>query len=154
MKKIFPLLFFLLSWYTQSAGQAGYDSITISRFLIGESLYTANWKDSLKAGSFINHLSVQKTVWIKPAKPQKMLPHFFLLFNRIKTNGTEDISACFIPRHSINFYKAGKIVRFLLVCFECEGVQFSDEPVKRFVKSIATREKQMAELKKIFIDLL
>ncbi|MBL7739862.1 MAG: hypothetical protein JNK14_11615 [Chitinophagaceae bacterium] len=76
------------------------------------------------------------------------------LVSRIKSNGTEDVAKCFIPRHSINFYKGGKIVRYLLVCFECDGVRFSDEPSKTFIKSVNARDRQMTELKKLFKDIL
>jgi hypothetical protein len=82
------------------------------------------------------------------------LPPVISLSNRIKSNGTEDISKCFIPRHSINFYNDGKVIRCLLVCFECDGVHFSDDPAKKIIKSIAAGDKQMAELKKLFNDML
>jgi hypothetical protein len=155
MTKTFFIVVMLLSFYTKSAGQTiAYDSITISRFLIRNDLYQARWNDSLKAGSFQHYLSNEKSIWIKPAKPEKLVPKLFSLFNRIKANGTADIAMCFIPRHSINFYKAGKIERYLLVCFECDGVHFSDDPVKPFIKSVAARDKQLAELKVIFKELI
>lgn len=71
------------------------------------------------------------------------------LVEQIKTNGTQDIAKCFIPRHSINFYKDDKLVKFILVCFECSGVRFSDgadTPVKKANK----RELQMKKLRKYF----
>ena len=134
--------------------QADSDSITISRCTIENDWYGANWTDSLKQGKFKKYLKNEKTVWVKPVKVSKVLSPVISLSNNIKSNGTEDVSKCFIPRHSINFYKAGKISRYLLVCFECDGVHFSDDPAKTFVKNVDTREKQMAELKKLFKDIL
>ncbi|MBC7875508.1 MAG: hypothetical protein H7Y01_16015 [Ferruginibacter sp.] len=133
--------------------QVAFDSITISRFLIGENMYGARWADTLKAGRYPVYLSGERTIWVKPAKTSKILPQVISLANRVKTNGTEDVSKCFIPRHSINYYKEGKITRYLLVCFECDGVRFSDDPLNSFVKSVGTREKQMAELKILFKEL-
>ena len=71
------------------------------------------------------------------------------LVEQIKANGTQHITKCFIPRHSINFYKDDKLVKFILVCFECDGVRFSDgtdTPVKKANK----RELQMKKLQKYF----
>jgi hypothetical protein len=153
MKKLFLLLLL-----TKISGvlhaQVEYDSITISRFLITDETLGANWKDTLKAGHYPGYLSDERTVWIKPVKVFKVLPAIIALAGRIKTNGTEDVAKCFIPRHSINYYKSGKITRYLLVCFECDGVRFSDDPKNSFVKSVETREKQMLELKEVFKDLL
>ncbi len=134
--------------------QIPYDSITISKFLIVEESYGANWRDTLKSGHFPNWLSNEKTVWVKPAIVYKVLPEIISLLNRIKANGTEDVAKCFIPRHSINYYKGGKITKYLLVCFECDGMRFSDDPKNCFVKSVGVREKQMAELKVIFKDYI
>jgi hypothetical protein len=153
MKKILPgLLVFIITINSQA--QAGYDSITISRCTIENDWHGAKWADSLKGGRFKNYLKQEKTVWVKPAKTSNVLPAVISLSNRIRSNGTEDVSKCFIPRHSINFYKNGRIGRYLLVCFECDGVRFSDEPAKSFIKKIDTRDKQMVELKKLFKDIL
>lgn len=151
MKKIWQLIVLLIITNSSQA-QIVYDSITISRCAIEEKWYGAKWTDSLKAGKFEKYLKQEKTVWIKPANVSKVLPAVVSLSNRIRSNGTGDISKCFIPRHSINFYKNGKITRYLLVCFECDGVHFSDEPVNTFVKSVDVRDKQMNELKQLFKD--
>lgn len=138
--------------------QVSYDSISISRFLIREDSYGENWNDTLDAGRYPAFLSEQKTVWRKPAKqPNRAMgvkDPILAITESIKRNGTEDIAKCFIPRHSINYYRGGKIVQFLQVCFECDGLRFSDDTAEPFVKSVRTREKQMQELKRIFKDLL
>src|SRR5688572_1002530 len=153
MKKIIILFVFLVSSFL-SAAQIAYDSLTISRFLITDETLGANWRDTLKAGHYPDYLSEERTVWVKPVKVYKVLPVIISIVDRIKANGTADVAKCFIPRHSINYYKGGKIVKYLLVCFECDGVRFSDDPPGSFVKSADTREKQMQELKEIFKDLL
>ncbi len=153
MKKI-VILSVLLSTSFFLKAQINYDSLTISKFLIKEEMYGANWKDTLKAGHYPNYIADERTVWVKPPKVYKVLPAIISIAGRVKTNGTEDVSKCFIPRHSLNYYKGGKIVKYLLICFECDGLRFSDDTNKTFVKSIDEREKQMAELKNIFKDLL
>jgi hypothetical protein len=151
MKKILSgLLLFIIT--NNSQAQESYDSITISRCSIENEWHGKSWNDTLKAGRFSAYLSKEKTIWRKPAHHPNTLPPS--LTYRIKTNGTEDISKCFIPRHSINYYKGGKIVRYLLVCFECDGFHFSDDPGKTFIKSIKTREKQLAEVKILFKEIL
>jgi len=151
MKKIL-LVIILFIIANNAQAQTDYDSITISRCTIEQNWYGANWTDSLKAGKFKNYLKQEKIIWVKPAKASKVLPAVISLSNRIRSNGTEDVAKCFIPRHSINFYKNGKISRYLLVCFECDGVHFSDDPANSFVKSVDAREKQMMELKELFKD--
>ncbi len=153
MKYLFVLL--ALNVLNLSAqAQVSYDSITISRFLINDDLLGKKWTDTLKAGHYPAYLTDERTVWIKPSKAYKVLPQIISIGGRIKTNGTADVSKCFIPRHSVNYYKAGKIVRYLLVCFECDGVRFSNDPKTTFVKSIPLREKKMMELKTVFKELL
>ena len=151
MKWLLILLTIQLSAFSAKT-QIAYDSITISKFAIVEESYGANWRDTLKSGHFPNWISDEKTVWVKPRVVYKVLPLIISLAGRIKTNGTADVSKCFIPRHSVNYYKGGKITKYLLVCFECDGVRFSDDPKTTFVKSVGAREKQMAELKIIFKD--
>jgi hypothetical protein len=153
MKKTI-ILFIFLSISDMLHAQINYDSLTVSKFLIKEEMYGANWPDTLKAGHYPNYIADEKTVWVKPVQVYKVLPPVISIVNRVKTNGTADVAKCFIPRHSINYYKGGKIVKYLLICFECDGVRFSDDPGNSFVKSVDVREKQMAELKEIFKDLL
>ncbi|NOT49647.1 MAG: hypothetical protein HOP10_00045 [Chitinophagaceae bacterium] len=153
MKKIIFLSTFIMAGLTLKA-QIAYDSLAISRFLIKEEMYGANWKDTLKAGHYSNYIADERTVWVKPVQVYKVLPPIISIVNRVKTNGTADVAKCFIPRHSINYYKGGKIVKYLLICFECDGLRFSDDSNNTFVKSADVREKQMAELKEVFKNLL
>ncbi len=153
MKKLLILLCLMASTTILHA-QIAYDSLTVSRFFITEEMYGANWRDTLKTGHFPDHISDERTVWVKPLKVSKVLPAIISITGRIKTNGTADVAKCFIPRHSINYYKGGKIVKYLLICFECDGLRFSDDPVNSFVKSVGIREKQMQELKVFFMDIL
>jgi hypothetical protein len=157
MKKML-FFFFLVCCTGISRAQSGYDSITFSRFLIREDLLGKNWPDTLKAGHYNNYIAEEKTVWRKPVQPPPRamgVTHPVLsITDRVKKNGTADVAKCFIPRHSINYYKGGTITRYLLICFECDGLRFSDDPNNTFVKSVSTREKQMAELKNLFAGLL
>lgn len=146
-------VFFSVCIATLAHSQNVYDSITISRSLIEENWYGAKWKDTLSAGRYARYIKNEKTVWLNKPGRDKAEPEILALVRRIKTNGTDDIAKCFIPRHSINFYQQGKIARYLLVCFECDGVRFSDDPPSTFIKSEKMREKQMGELKKVFKDL-
>jgi hypothetical protein len=153
MKKLaFVLL--LCAGSAVSQAQVSYDSITISRFLVTDELLGKNWKDTLGAGRYYNYITEEKTVYRKPLQPPPramgVIHPVLALAERIKKNGTEDVAKCFIPRHSLNYYKNGKLVKFLQVCFECDGLRFSDDPSKTFVRDLATREKQMAELKELF----
>ena len=131
---------------TNNVFSQSYDSITISHFLITNELLGRNWKDTLKAGHFSNYLSDEKVVWKKwlvPApRAMGVTDPILSLTERIKNNGTEDVSKCFIPRHSINYYKKGEISRYLLICFECDGLRFSDDPVKTFVKDVRKRDNR------------
>lgn len=151
MKKYILFFIFYQAFVIDTNAQQAYDSISISRFTAEEhNIHYANWKDSLKTGTYQQYLAEEKTIWKQASQASKTLPDILLLTKQIKTNGTEDVSKCFIPRHAVNYYKGGKLVRFLLVCFECDGVRFSDDPATSFIKNINTRDKQMAYLKKIF----
>lgn len=153
MKRPFFLFGFILSCLLSQA-QKNYDSITISGFMTKADLYIANWEDSLKAGRFPAHIFNERTIWVKPAEISQTIPSILALTTQIKTNGTADVSKCFFPRHAVNYYKDGKIVKYLLICFQCDNLEFSDDPKKTFVKSIDERGKQMEALKEIFKDLL
>lgn len=148
------LSLFMSCW---AKAQTNYDSITISRFLITNDLPGKNWKDTLEAGRYSNYITAEKTTWKRPTKmpPRAMgvMHPVLALMENIRKNGTEDVAKCFIPRHSVNYYKNGKIVKFLQVCFECDGLRFSDDPATTVVKSITKREEQMRELKKLFKPL-
>ncbi|HEV7782769.1 MAG TPA: hypothetical protein VGO58_15950 [Chitinophagaceae bacterium] len=157
MKKL-AFVYLLCAGSVVSQAQASYDSITISRFLITDDLLGRSWRDTLDADRYINYIAEEKTVYRKPVQrlPRAMgvMHPVLATADRIRENGTADVAKCFIPRHSINYYKQGKIVKFLQVCFECDGLRFSDDLQETFIKSVSTREKQMQELKAIFKDIL
>lgn len=144
MNKTVLCVILLLSLSIITEAQTKYDSITLSRCMIKENWFGNNWPDSLKTGSFAKYVYAHSKV-----SPQQMIVVTSLI-NRIKANGTADISKCFIPRHSINFYKNGKIASYLLICFECDGVRFSTGTNSGRVISTAARERQMGELRKLF----
>jgi hypothetical protein len=130
--------------------QAVYDSISISRCTIGIEL-----TDKLKPGEFRKYINHERTIWVRPTDSnEQVMPAVLSLTDEIRNNGTQDVARCFIPRHSINFYEKGIITRFLLICFQCDGVHFNDDPKVMFVKSLDTRDEQMLKLKKLFKDLL
>jgi hypothetical protein len=136
MKKAL-LLLFLCGMAATSQAQTIYDSITISKIVRRDSLVS------------------EKKIWDRtgemPANDQQILS----LTDSIQLNGTGPIGRCFFPRHRVNFYKAGKISRYLLVCFECNELQFSDDIFPEvFVKDVSTRITQMEWLRKIFAGMI
>lgn len=72
------------------------------------------------------------------------------LIKKLKANGSADINKCFIPRHCITLLNNDTVVYHILVCFECDGVRFSNEKKTTRVKSVEYREKAMATLKTYF----
>jgi hypothetical protein len=155
MKRLIILLL-LISVSVILQAQIIYDSVTISRCSIGTKYYELgpDWPNAFKTEEFKKYISNEKTIWVKPGDKEKANRSILSLTDRIKENGTKDVARCFIPRHSINFYQEGKITRCLLVCFQCNGLHFSDDPKVFFIKSLDARDKQMLELKEIFKDLL
>lgn len=43
--------------------------------------------------------------------------------------GLTAFSACFIPHHSVQFFKSGQLINELEVCLECGGVRLTNSPV-------------------------
>jgi len=39
-------------------------------------------------------------------------------------------AACYNPRHAILFYKEGKLIEYVEICFECGGIEFVDSKSK------------------------
>ncbi|MDZ4794115.1 MAG: hypothetical protein SGI83_07540 [Bacteroidota bacterium] len=152
MRKLLFLAIIIAS--IKATAQPKFDSVTISRFLINDNLLGVNWKDTLKAGYYPNYLGPQTTIEVRAVKPTRGYTPLVSLIRSIESNGTGDVSKCFIPRHSMNFYLDGKINRYLLVCFECDGLRFSDDPAKPFIRHVKHRETQITELKKFFKELL
>lgn len=156
MKKLF-FLFLVTRASMISQAQVPFDSITISRCSLTNEYFelAEKWPDKIRTGEFKNFISEEKTVWTKPSEHKEQIrPTILLLVDDISVNGTQDVSRCFIPRHSINFYSGGKITRCLLVCFQCDGLHFNDDPQQLFIKSAETRGKEMLKLKELFKDLL
>lgn len=154
MQRIFFIAVILFLLTQNLSAQSAYDSVTISGSRIEQKWYGAKWSDTLRLGKYANYIFRERTVWKKTGNRLKTSPDIITLSAAIKTNGTDDVAKCFIPRHSVNFYKEGKIIRYLLVCFECEGVRFSDDPAVLFIKKETTRLKQLKELRKLFTPLL
>lgn len=122
--------------------------------MIKDESYGPKWKDTLIAG-YPAFITSERTAWAGSSRTMADTTAAIIsLTGRIEANGTGWISRCFIPRHSINYYKEGKIVRYLLVCFECSGVEFSDDKKKTFVKDVQTRLDQMNELRSLFSDFM
>lgn len=72
------------------------------------------------------------------------------LVKKLKANGSEDISKCFIPRHCITMVSGDSAAYHVLVCFECDGIRFSNERNTTKIKSVNNREKWLKELKGYF----
>jgi len=147
MKKAIGL-FLALSFSIFCKAQDDYDSITISRFV---DRFVPNWP--VDNADYREYIRQEKTIWIKPVHPKKVLPDILRLTNEIRSNGSEAINRCFVPRHSVNYYKDGRIVLYLLVCFQCDGLLFTDTAKRNYLVSRDVRLKQMAELKTIFKEL-
>ena len=153
MKKILLSFFTLLCSLCLNA-QLDYDSVTISRFIERKPSYGPGW-DRITHAGYPADLVSEHTVWVNPGKADS-LPYIFSLANRIRENGTKSVARCFIPRHSINFYRSGKIALYLLVCFECNGMEFSDMPRENngLLVSKDVRMGQIEELRILFKNYL
>lgn len=100
--------------------------------------------DTLDAAQLPAYLSGERTL------TADSVMHLENLLAGIQKNGTEDVAKCFMPRHAISFYKGDQLEKFVLVCFECEGVRFSEKTGLTPVKSEEKRVEQMNQLKKYF----
>lgn len=99
--------------------------------------------DTLKPSALAAYLSMERKI------TADSLSALETLISDIKSNGTEDVAKCFIPRHSINYYEDDTLKKFVLICFECDGIRFSDYR-STAVKSDEKRAEQMQSLKKFF----
>jgi hypothetical protein len=72
------------------------------------------------------------------------------LIKKLKANGTADINKCFTPRHCITLLNGETVVYRALICFECDGIRFSNQKNTSAIKSVENREKWMQELKRYF----
>jgi hypothetical protein len=143
-----PILILLVLLPIQLLAQEKYDSITISNFTRSEDYRLFDTIQKLiNAGTYSSLISGETNLKNISAGKTRAVA---LLAEKIRKNGTDDISKCFIPRHSLNYYRKGKIATAMLVCFECDGIRFSNYKGKTFIKSAYQREKQMKELKDVF----
>ncbi len=153
MKKILLSFFTFLCSLCLHA-QLDYDSVTISRFIERKPSSGPGW-DKITHAGYPADIVGERTIWVNPGKADS-LPYIFSLAARIRENGTKSLARCFIPRHSINYYRSGKIALYLLVCFECNGMEFSDTPRQDngLLVSRDVRMLQIEELKILFKDYL
>ncbi len=155
MKKILVSIFPLLcSFCLHAQLDHNYDSVTISRFSERRPPEGDKWTRANPPG-YVAWLLNEQTVWVNHGKTDS-LASIFSLADRIWENGSKSIGRCFIPRHSINFYRGGQVSRYLLVCFQCNGMEFSDLPKENagILVSQEVRMKQIEELKILFKDML
>lgn len=132
--------------------QDGADRITFSKFDKPRDLALLDSvKSTLVPGNYSAFISGEKEVYKSGAKTSK----FFdvkKIISRLSNNGSDDISQCFYPQHSINFYKSGKIIKYVLICFDCYGLRFSDERWTTKVRNEKKRIDLMSELKAHFLS--
>jgi hypothetical protein len=103
---------------------------------------------NIRAGNYAGVIQQSKKVSVDAATTKKIMN----LLRLLQVNGSDDINKCFIPRHAIRIYLGETIVNDILVCFECDGVRFSNEPATKPVKNVAKREAYMKQLKALFVQ--
>lgn len=118
----------------------GYTKVTVSSFTASEDYRLI---DTLKPSLLPAYLERERRLM------PDSLEALETLLSDIKSNGTEDVTKCFIPRHSINYYENDTLKKFVLICFECDGIKFSDYGSSA-VKSEERRAEQMQKLKNYF----
>lgn len=102
--------------------------------------------EMISAGGYKGYLT--ETNWA--SENPKTAAQLIALMKNLKANGSEDINKCFIPRHAVTLMNGDKVVYRALVCFECDGIRFTNEKKTTKVKSVAKREQAMRTLKKYF----
>lgn len=144
MRILLIVVFSFSSFFVQA--QKGYDRITISNFKQGfDRILVDSVQGAIRAGLFVDYISAEQVVYDaekdinRYRKAKKILA-------QLSFNGTEHISTCFIPGHSINYYKDGKLVECILICFKCGGVKFSNEIWVTPVRSERKRLDLLTEL--------
>ena len=143
---------FLLTMSFAVLAQGGADRITFAYFNNPKDLALLDTVKSLvSTGKYGQFISGEVEVYNRQSD-NKNFSAIKKTLNKLSANGTDDISQCFYPRHSINFYKNGKIVKYVLICFECYGLRFSDERWLTKVKDEDKRIKLMDELKAHFLS--
>lgn len=151
MRFVFVALLVITSFTTSA--QDGADRITISKFDKPKDIALLDTiKNLLLTGAYTQFISEEKEIYNKASKTNNFSDVKKLL-NKLSSNGSEDVSQCFYPRHSINYYKDGRLIKYVLICFECYGVRFSDERWVTRVGNEQKRIKLMDELKAHFSSL-
>jgi hypothetical protein len=125
---------------TSKTASVSYNRITVSSFTASEDYRLI---DTLKPSVLAAYIERERRLMPDSAEALETL------LSDIKSNGTEDVTKCFMPRHSINYYENDTLKKFVLVCFECDGIRFSDYG-STAVKSEEKRAEQMGRLKKYF----
>lgn len=100
----------------------------------------------VSAGGYTGYLF--ETNWV--SENPKTAAQLIALMKNLKANGSEDINKCFIPRHVVTLMSGDNVVYRALVCFECDGIRFTNEKKTTRIKSVAKREQAMRSLKKYF----
>ena len=148
MRYVVAILLFMI--FLSSSAQDGADRITFSKFDKPKDIALLDTvKKMLAEEMYGQFISEEKEVYNKASKTDSFRVVENLL-QKLSKNGSDDVSQCFYPQHSINFYKKGRIVKFVLVCFDCYGVRFSDERWVTKVKDEKKRLSLMDELKAYF----
>lgn len=147
MKKsgVFIALFLLLAGIGQAQKITG---VRFSYFLPArpDTFQAGNIPNMIKAGGYQGYLVQENFVSENPKTAAKLIA----LIKNLKANGSEDISKCFIPRHAVTMLNGNDVVYHVLVCFECDGVRFTNEKKTTKIKNAAKREVMMRSLKKYF----
>jgi hypothetical protein len=104
--------------------------------------------ESITVGHYSGTVESKGMVTENPQTAKKL----FGILQQLKSNGSEDVNKCFIPRHIVQVYSGDKLLYQALICFECDGIRFSNQPKTTPVKSVKKREQLMAELKTLFLQ--
>ncbi len=143
MKKIWLLL--LMVFLTGTVWAQKITGIRFSYFTPSPQQNAPDGKSITIAG-YTGQLAEESFVSENPKVAQKLVA----LIKKLKTNGSEDINKCFTPRHCITLLNGETVVYRALICFECDGIRFSNEKNTTAIKSAGNREKWMQELKQYF----
>jgi hypothetical protein len=145
MKKSFLLCLFLVA----IAGFSKAQSFDEGYFSYFTKTKPGDIDTTTKVGDYEGYLQARTIVTDDPDFAKKL----YRIAKELKSNGSGDINKCFIPRHAVQLYNKGRLVYTMLICFECDGVRFSDEGSEtKAVKKVAKRENLMKELKELFLQ--
>jgi hypothetical protein len=142
-KQVF--VFLLLFAFTGSSTAQKITGIKFAYFL-SETTPADSIGKKVAAGGYTGTLVDESFVSENPKTAAALIS----LIKKLKANGSDDINKCFIPRHCITLMNGDKILYRVLVCFECDGIRFSNEGKTTKIKNVGYREKAMTDLKKYF----